>query len=45
VWPWFEAGRLQAPPIYARFALTEAARAHELMESDEHIGKIVLHTG
>jgi NADPH2:quinone reductase len=45
VWPWFEAGRLQAPPIYARFPLTEAARAHELMESDEHIGKIVLHTG
>jgi putative PIG3 family NAD(P)H quinone oxidoreductase len=45
VWPWFETGRLQAPPIYARFALAEAGRAHELMESDEHIGKIVLHTG
>ncbi|HTT01750.1 MAG TPA: NAD(P)H-quinone oxidoreductase [Steroidobacteraceae bacterium] len=42
VWPLFAAGRLRAPPIYARFALAEARRAHELMESDEHIGKIVL---
>lgn len=42
VWPQFEVGRLRAPPIYARFALEEAWRAHELMESDEHIGKIVL---
>jgi NADPH2:quinone reductase len=44
VWPWFAAGRLRAPPIYARFALAEAARAHELMESNEHIGKIILET-
>jgi putative PIG3 family NAD(P)H quinone oxidoreductase len=42
VWPGFEAGRLRAPPIHASFALEEAWRAHELMESDEHIGKIVL---
>jgi NADPH:quinone reductase len=42
VWPWFDSGRLRAPPIYARFALEEAWRAHELMESDDHIGKIVL---
>ncbi len=42
VWPWFESGRLRPPPVYARFALGEAGRAHELMESDEHIGKIVL---
>jgi NADPH:quinone reductase len=42
VWPWFAAGRLRPPPIYARFALAEAWRAHALMESDEHIGKIVL---
>jgi NADPH:quinone reductase len=45
VWPWFESGRLRPPPLYARFALGEAARAHELMESDEHIGKIVLEAG
>ncbi len=45
VWPWFDSGRLRAPPIYARFALDEAWRAHELMESDEHIGKIVLQVG
>jgi putative PIG3 family NAD(P)H quinone oxidoreductase len=42
VWPWFEAGKLRPPPIYARFALEDAWRAHELMESGEHIGKIVL---
>jgi len=42
VWPWFDAARLRAPPIHARFALEDAWRAHELMESDEHVGKIVL---
>jgi len=45
VWPWFASGALRAPPIYARFRLEEAWRAHELMESDEHIGKIVLEVG
>jgi NADPH2:quinone reductase len=43
IWPWFDSGRLKAPPLYARFALADAAQAHRLMESDEHIGKIVLH--
>ncbi|MGH8218285.1 MAG: zinc-binding dehydrogenase, partial [Steroidobacteraceae bacterium] len=42
VWPWFESGRLRAPPIHARFPLDEAWRAHELMEEGSHIGKIVL---
>lgn len=42
VWPLFESGKLRAPPIFARFALAEASRAHELMESSEHIGKILL---
>ncbi|HTV50187.1 MAG TPA: NAD(P)H-quinone oxidoreductase [Steroidobacteraceae bacterium] len=42
VWPWFGAQRLRAPPLYARFPISEAWRAHELMESGEHIGKIVL---
>lgn len=41
VWPLFAAKSLR-PVIHARFALTEAARAHALMESGAHIGKIVL---
>ncbi|MEP7068196.1 MAG: NAD(P)H-quinone oxidoreductase [Usitatibacter sp.] len=41
VWPLIEAGRIK-PVIHATFPLGEAARAHELMESGEHIGKIVL---
>lgn len=44
VWPLFESRRLAAPPIYARFPLADAARAHALMEAGEHIGKIVLST-
>jgi NADPH:quinone reductase-like Zn-dependent oxidoreductase len=30
------------PIIYKSFPLAEASKAHELMESSEHIGKIVL---
>lgn len=41
VWPLFSSRGLK-PVIYARFPLAEAARAHELMEADTHIGKIVL---
>ncbi|SFJ02769.1 NAD(P)H-quinone oxidoreductase [Albimonas pacifica] len=41
VWPLVEAGRL-APVIHARFPLEEAAKAHALMESSAHMGKIVL---
>jgi putative PIG3 family NAD(P)H quinone oxidoreductase len=40
VWPLFERGL--KPVIFARFPLTDAAGAHRLMESDAHIGKIVL---
>jgi len=43
VWPLFSSQGLK-PVIYARFPLTDAAGAHTLMESDTHIGKIVLHT-
>jgi len=43
VWPLF-ASRGLKPVIHARFPLTDAAGAHRLMESDEHIGKIVLLT-
>ena len=42
LWPLFEAGRLRRPPVHAQFPLTAAAEAHALMESGEHIGKIVL---
>jgi NADPH:quinone reductase len=43
VWPLFGSGSLR-PVIHARFPLREAARAHELMESGTHIGKILLVT-
>lgn len=33
------------PVIHATFPLSEAAAAHELMESSRHMGKIVLETG
>lgn len=41
VWPLIETGRIK-PVIYKVFQLEEAAAAHRLMESSEHIGKIVL---
>ena len=41
VWPLLEEGRVR-PIIYRTFPLAEAAEAHRLMESSEHIGKIVL---
>jgi NADPH:quinone reductase-like Zn-dependent oxidoreductase len=41
VWPLIEKGQFK-PVIYKIFSLQEAAEAHRLMESSEHIGKIVL---
>lgn len=41
VWPVLEAGRC-GPVIHTVFPLAEAAEAHRLMESGQHIGKIVL---
>jgi NADPH2:quinone reductase len=41
VWPLIARGEIR-PQIYRTFALEDAARAHALMESGEHIGKIVL---
>jgi NADPH2:quinone reductase len=41
VWPVLDAGRC-APVIHAKFPLAKAAEAHRLMESSEHIGKIML---
>jgi NADPH:quinone reductase len=41
VWPWLEAG-LVKPVIYKVFPAEQAAQSHTLMESNEHIGKLVL---
>lgn len=41
VWPLIEAGKVR-PVIHSRFAAEHAAQAHELMETNQHIGKIVL---
>ncbi len=41
VWPALAAGRC-GPVVHAVFPLAEAAKAHALMESGAHIGKIVL---
>jgi NADPH2:quinone reductase len=41
VWPLIAQGQVR-PIMHQRFPLTEAAQAHDLMESGAHIGKIVL---
>lgn len=41
VWPLLASGRIQ-PVVDSVFALAEASRAHALMESSEHKGKIIL---
>ncbi len=41
VWPMIETGQFK-PVVYKTFPFSEAAEAHRLMESSEHIGKIVL---
>jgi len=41
VWPWLESGRVK-PVIHQVFPAAEAAAAHSLMESNQHIGKLVL---
>ena len=41
VWPLLESGRVRVI-LERRFAFSAAAEAHRLMESSEHIGKIVL---
>jgi NADPH2:quinone reductase len=41
IWPLLEAGRIK-PQIYRTFPLEQAGEAHRLMESSQHIGKIVL---
>lgn len=41
VWPMLEAGRIK-PIIYETFPLEQASKAHALMESSQHVGKIML---
>jgi NADPH2:quinone reductase len=41
IWPLLESGAIK-PVIHSVFPAAEAAKAHELMESNQHVGKIVL---
>jgi NADPH2:quinone reductase len=41
IWPLIEAGKIK-PVVYKTFPLAQASEAHRLMESSQHIGKIVL---
>jgi putative PIG3 family NAD(P)H quinone oxidoreductase len=41
VWPLVEQGRIR-PVIHQTYALDQAAEAHRVMETSEHIGKLVL---
>lgn len=41
VWPWLSQG-LVRPVVHQVFAASQAAQAHALMESNQHVGKIVL---
>lgn len=41
VWPWIAAGQVK-PVLHQVFPAAEAAAAHRLMESSQHVGKIVL---
>jgi NADPH:quinone reductase len=40
-WPWIASGRVK-PVIFKVFPAAQAAQAHVLMESNQHIGKLVL---
>lgn len=41
VWPLINSGAIK-PVIHSTFAAADAAKAHTLMESNQHVGKIVL---
>jgi len=41
VWPLIDAGKVK-PQLFKTFPLAQADKAHELMETSAHIGKIVL---
>lgn len=44
VWPHLETGRIR-PVVHSTFPLADAAGAHRLMDSGDHVGKIVLEVG
>ena len=41
VWPWLEQGQIR-PVVHQVFEASEAAQAHRLMESNTHVGKLLL---
>lgn len=41
VWPLVEAGRIR-PVVHATYPMREAARAHQVLESSTHVGKLLL---
>jgi NADPH2:quinone reductase len=41
IWPGLASGEIRNH-VHARFPLAQAAEAHRLMESSQHIGKIIL---
>ncbi|WP_449061549.1 NAD(P)H-quinone oxidoreductase [Planomonospora algeriensis] len=41
VWPLLDAGAIR-PVVHARVPMSDAAQAHRLLESGEHVGKILL---
>jgi putative PIG3 family NAD(P)H quinone oxidoreductase len=44
IWPMLDSGAVK-PLVHATFPLEETRKAHELMESSAHLGKIILVTG
>lgn len=44
VWPLLDSGAVK-PLVHATFAMEDARKAHELMESSAHLGKIMVTTG
>jgi NADPH:quinone reductase-like Zn-dependent oxidoreductase len=41
VWPLVASGRVR-PVVHTRLPMTEAARAHEILDASTHIGKVLL---
>ena len=41
IWPHLESGEIK-PIVYKTFPLADASLAHEMLESGQHIGKVIL---